>query len=89
MICFLGSPKYRWAAEIEKDSDRNPIIKGGIEYLLHPSLAIRLGASTNPSLISFGIGYRLSSNFKIDVASSYHQNLGFTPGLSIQYAFDK
>jgi len=88
-LAYEASKKVLLTAEVEKESDLNPNVKAGLEYLIHPSLAIRLGVASNPSLFSFGLGYRINNQFFIDVASSYHQDLGFSPSISVRYAFAK
>lgn len=88
-LAYQASTKVILTTEVEKDIDLNPIVKAGIEYMVHPVLALRLGASSNPGLFSFGIGYNIKDQLQIDLASSYHQSLGFSPGLSVRYAVDK
>ncbi|NQX91772.1 MAG: hypothetical protein HRT74_06550 [Flavobacteriales bacterium] len=55
-----------------------------VEYEPLEHLFIRGGAGTKPDMFSFGLGYRVGV-MRIDVASSYHQTLGFLPQLSISY----
>ncbi|MCH2046410.1 MAG: hypothetical protein MK212_20010 [Saprospiraceae bacterium] len=73
------------SGEIEKNLDHPFNGKLGIEYRPIDVFAIRAGVSTSPFLASFGFGLRLKS-LDIDLASSYHQMLGFTPSLSVSYA---
>lgn len=75
-------------AEAEKDIDHPARIKAGIEYQIADVLHLRGGVATNPSQYSFGVGLNVQ-HLKIDIASSYHQILGFTPGLSVNYVFGK
>ncbi len=86
---YQASKKVLVTIEAEKDIDFDLIIKGGVEYYLHPAVAIRIGAANNPTLVSFGTGFRLKDGISIDLASSYHQTLGFSPGFSMRYAFNK
>ncbi len=88
-VSYKPSSKVLLTAELEKEGSRKPVVKGGLEYLIHPSLALRLGASTNPTLFSFGVGYQIKNQVQIDIASTYHQVLGFSPGVSIRFAFAK
>ena len=84
---YQPSKKVLVTLEAEKDIDFDVVIKGGIEYYLHSAVALRIGAANNPTLVTFGAGFQINEGFNIDVASSYHQTLGFSPGFSLSYAF--
>jgi hypothetical protein len=60
-------------------------VKSGLEYRLAEPLHLRLGVASNPVSYSFGIGIELPGNIKIDIASNYHQLLGFTPAFTLMY----
>ncbi len=83
-MSYLPSDKVTLSLEWEQELDFNPNIKGGLEYLLGKVLFVRAGFATNPSLLSFGIGLEFN-NFKIDTGTSFHQQLGWSPGLSFIY----
>lgn len=74
--------------EVEKDIDSRPIFRAGIEYKASEIIYLRGGVGTQPTLASFGVGVK-KSNFKLDIAASYHQILGFTPDLSFNYLISK
>lgn len=57
----------------------------GLEYALSQEVIVRLGTQTRPALFSVGIGYTLNQNYRIDGATSSHQNLGMTPAASLLY----
>lgn len=61
-----------------------PSMRVGLEYHLIEQLYLRGGISTTPTLASFGFGLKLKKFF-IDVASSYHSSLGFSPQVSLSY----
>jgi len=81
---YKFSEKVFVAVETEKDIEYDALIKAGIEYHIIDVLYLRGGVSSNPSLTSFGFGLLLK-DFKLDIASSYHQTLGLTPSISIVY----
>lgn len=58
--------------------------RAGMEYRVIDQLYLRGGISTNPTLANFGFGVKLKKFF-IDVASSYHATLGFSPQISLSY----
>ncbi|PVX49959.1 hypothetical protein C7377_1599 [Balneicella halophila] len=73
-------------AEVEKDIDYDTRVKAGIEYRAWDKLFLRGGITTNPTEFSGGIGVELQ-NFKADLAFYKHQYLGYTPSISLSYAF--
>lgn len=85
-VAYLPSQQLRLTAELEKDLERPFNARFGVEYHPMEALYIRAGASTDPLLLSFGLGLRLKG-LRMDVSTSYHQTLGFTPGLSVAYIF--
>ncbi len=75
--------------EFEKDIDFDMVFKAGVEYFLIDILCLRAGVSTNPLLNSFGLGLKLKNGLMIDLASSYHYDLGFTPAISVSFEMGK
>jgi hypothetical protein len=69
--------------EVEKDILFPVRVRFGVEYQVLEALYLRAGIATDPSLLSFGIGYELQKNFQLEFAAAYHQYLGFTPGISV------
>lgn len=83
---YTFSEKVFVTAEVEKDIDFNPVFKAGVEYHATDMLYLRGGVSTEPVLASFGFGLELKQ-FRLDIANTFHQTLGHTPQVSLQYAF--
>lgn len=81
---------YHYAAvlsiytEIEKDLDYPMVFKTGIECQARNNLFLQGGISLFPAGYSFGAAYR-SKKFFFEISSSYHQYLGFSPAISLQY----
>lgn len=71
-------------AEAEKDIDYKTNFRGGLEYRPVPAFYIRAGAASNPGLVSMGFGVVLKK-FRLDVASSFHSVLGFSPSVGLLY----
>jgi hypothetical protein len=86
---YFPSSSLNLLAEVEKDIDYPARIKMGAEYKAAEPLALRFGVATQPVALSFGIGYRLANGLGLDIASSYHQLLGFTPAAGLNYAINK
>jgi hypothetical protein len=74
--------------EAEKDIDFKPIIRGGLEYRPVENFYLRAGAGSNPGLMAFGCGFVLAKKVRLDLASSFHQTLGFSPAIGLQYGFE-
>lgn len=73
-------------AEAEKDVDYKTTFRGGLEYRPFEVFYIRAGAASNPGLVAMGFGVVLKK-FRLDIASSFHSVLGFSPSLGLQYGF--
>jgi len=63
-------------------------VKIGIEYQAVKDFFIRLGVSNQPIEFSFGFGYYWK-HFTFDVSSAYHQDLGWSPQVSMLYHLSK
>jgi len=96
-ISYSLSDKLLLSLETEKDSDFKPLIRGGFEYKIVDMATVRIGYSTLPSTsgsdnfsiasaYSFGFGLKLRK-FVIDLSSSWHQTLGWSPMVSFIYNF--
>jgi len=72
------------AGEVEKDIDQNTLFRGGIEYQPVDILYLRVGASSEPNLFSFGLGLDFET-FQFDLASTYSSVLGYSPQISLTY----
>lgn len=87
-INYSFSSKVSFMVETEKEISEKPQFKTGIEYQALPSFYLRAGMSTQPLLSSFGIGLHLN-NFQIDLSANFHQDLGITPQIGLNYLFVK
>lgn len=74
-------------SQVYLDREATPTISAGSEVYLIPTLAVRIGASTNEQYqYTFGVGYR-NSRFNGDLAFTNHPTLGFSSHISFNYAF--
>lgn len=85
---YLAYQKLNINIEIEKDVVQAPKYKFGIEYAIIEKFKTRTGINIQPFLAFFGFGYQIH-NFQFDYALSYHEKLGFSHGLSLNYFFGK
>jgi len=82
---YQPSKKVVFNTEVEKGIDTDLSIHAGIEYQIHSVVSLRLGGAANPTLATFGLGIKISDQFNIDIATTYHQVLGLSPGIGIRY----
>ena len=82
---YEASDKVRLFGEIEKISDLPEGFGFGIEYLFLDRLAARIGYSTQPQLVTFGVGYSLDSRYSVDIGSSVHSYLGLSSAGTLKF----
>lgn len=85
---YTFSDKVILLAEAFKQSGFDTEFRMGAEYNLLKNLHVRAGITTKPFRYTFGFGYDYKE-FSLDVASSVHEQLGYSPMVSLQYAFGK
>ena len=83
-MSFHFSDRVMVALESENDINRKPVFKVGVEYQLADQFFVRGGIGTNPTQNAFGFGFHTGSFF-IDLSSSFHYVLGYSPQASIIY----
>jgi hypothetical protein len=83
-----ASDKFFISTEIEKEEDQPVNVNAGMQYKFLPQLLARGGVSTATSSFYLGIGIGWKS-IRLDVTTSYHQQLGITPGLMLIFNFNK
>jgi len=84
-IGYNASEKFFVSAEIEKEEDRPVNVNAGLQYKFLPQLLARVGISSATSSGWIGLGLTIKS-LRIDVTTSYHPQLGITPGLLLQFS---
>lgn len=84
---YRPSKNLTLMADVEAELDFTPRYKIGIDYSFSEIFNLRIGAHTEPTSISLGVGLKLGDNFKIDIATAYQTILGITPGIGIRYDF--
>ncbi len=83
-LSYEFSQKVMVVVETEKSINHDPVFKFGIEYHITEPFYIRGGIGTNPTSNSFGFGLELGK-LKVDLASSFHHVLGYSPQVSFLY----
>ena len=83
---FTFSDKLLLTAEAYKNSEFPMEFRSGAEYKLGKVAYARIGLSTSPARYTFGFGLEMK-NFTFDLSSSVHSQLGYSPQVSMQFAF--
>ena len=85
---YDASEKFLISAEIVKEEDQDVNINAGLQYRILPQVHARAGIATATTTAWIGIGLHLKT-FRIDICSSYHPQLGMTPGLLLLFNFNQ
>jgi hypothetical protein len=85
-VAWTPSDKLLLVTDLEKYTDFPLSWRGGIEYKFHPRFCARAGISTSPATVNGGLGLMLDK-LQVDVTSSWHESLGFTPGMGLTWKF--
>ena len=85
---YEASEKVFIGVEIIKQEDQPVTINMGLQYNVQKKVLLRVGVSTATSNGYAGLGLQLGQ-LRVDVNSSYHPQLGLTPGLLLLYNFKK
>ncbi len=85
-LTYLMSDRLIGIAEVEKNFDRDPVVRFGMEYALTDIFYARTGLAVNPGLFTFGAGMLLN-NIRFDIAASMHQVLGVSAQAGLIYQF--
>lgn len=86
-VAYQPSEKVLVVVDVQKDVDHPTSFRGGVEYAFAPSLAARVGVSTEPLTWNLGLGLSLKQ-LQLDAAFGYHERLGYTPHISMSFAFN-
>lgn len=85
-MAYSFSERILVSIETEKDIDRKPVLKAGLEYQVVERFFVRGGVGTNPTSNAFGVGFH-TGFFTIDLSASYHHVLGYSPQAAIIIEF--
>lgn len=77
---------FNFYGEVDLNGNHRPDLKIGTEFSLQDNFFLRVGTYQTFRGLCFGLGFKLSQ-FQIDIATSYQNQLGLSPQLSLAYAF--
>ncbi len=82
------SDKFFLTAEIIKEENKNVGVNAAFQYALVKQLFLRAGINTVTAQPFAGVGLKFGQ-FRIDVATVYHQQLGISPSVMLLFDFSK
>jgi hypothetical protein len=85
-VSYLFSGSFLMTLECEQSTGRKAILKSGLEYSFSNKAFARLGIISQPFEFTAGVGF-IIDRLQVDLASSYHQYLGYSPQVSVIYFF--
>lgn len=85
---YEASEKFLLTVEVEKEENQPVNVNAGVQYRFIPQLQVRAGVSSAASVVWAGVGINVKS-VRIDISSSYHPQLGITPGLLLLFGINK
>ena len=68
--------------DLDKTIEQETILRGGINYALHPNFDLSLGYANNPNYLTFGFNAKIKQ-MDLAFAASIHEILGFTPHIGL------
>jgi hypothetical protein len=85
---YDASENFYAAISFQKEVDHPNDISAMIRYKLQENISFKGGISTLIPVAYGGVSFGIK-DFTIDLLSSYHPQLGITPGLALQYNFEQ
>jgi len=85
-LAYQPSDRVMLVADVQKDVDHPLSVRGGIEYYLNDFVIARVGVSNEPVSWQAGLGL-VKDAMQIDFAFGYTDRLGYSPHISLSYAF--
>lgn len=85
---YDASDKVYVSAEMVKEENFPTSVNAGFQYRFQKQLFARLGIATATNNIYGGIGLAFD-HYKIDIAASYHPQLGLSPAVLLVFDFGK
>jgi hypothetical protein len=85
---YEASDKFFISAEVVKQEDQPVNVNVGFQYNFIKQFMMRAGIATGTSNSYVGFGLNVKQ-FRLDIVTSYHPQLGFTPGVLVLFDFGK
>jgi hypothetical protein len=85
---YDATDNFYVSAEIVKEENQPINVTGGVQYHFKKQFFARAGFRSDNSTSFAGIGF-LYNDFRIDIATSFHPQLGISPGILLIYNFKK
>lgn len=83
-VSWAISEQLNWCIEVEKRSNEPALMKAGLELEAFNDFILRVGVQGQELQPSAGFGF-VNDDLSVDMAFSYHGNLGFSPSITVGY----
>jgi hypothetical protein len=87
-VGYDATDNFYFSTEIVKEENHAVNVTGGVQYHFKKQFFARAGFRSDNSTGYAGIGFMVN-NFRLDLASSFHPQLGISPGVLLMYNFKK
>ena len=81
---YEPSNKFFMGVDLNKEEDQPVDVSLGMQYIFARQVLARAGISSTGSNYFFGLGIKWKT-FRVDAVSTWHPQLGFTPGLMLLF----
>lgn len=81
-VGYDASENFFISTEVIKEEDKPVNVTGGVQYQFENKFFARLGFASETGSVFGGVGFSWK-NLRLDIATGYHPQLGFSPGLSL------
>lgn len=85
---YEASEKFFISAEVIKEENKNVGVNAAFQYALVKQLLLRAGINTVNTQPFVGVGLRFAQ-FRVDVVTAYHPQLGISPAVMMLFDFKK
>lgn len=83
-LCYESTEHSLFTIAIMKEEDKPVMVCAGMQYIIAQKLFTRFTISTVTASPFFSAGWKWK-NCRVDITANYHPQLGFTPGLVLQF----
>ena len=84
-LAWRASTRLLMALQLDKTLDYELRFRSGFEYAPMDKLQLRFGFASSPSEYNGGIGLEIAKGIFLQMAATYHQVLGFSPAILVEY----
>ena len=85
-VGYEVSDKFFISTEFSKEEDQPITVNAGMQYVFAKQFFSRVGVAAGTGIYFFGVGLHWKT-FRADAVTTWHAQLGFTPGIMLLFNF--